>query len=316
MSRNYGKAFSISVSGLNRDLSDMSLRFEIKDWTVQTPRNAFVRIYNLSDATAQQILGSLGKMLRITAGYEGNSGQIFQGDIKFVRKGKENPTDTYCDIFAADGYKGYTKSHTNTSVKAGSTGKDIYDACLKDMAKFGLSPGYVADAVKQIKYPRQSVLYGMTRDFLRTLAQSKQCTWHILNGKVNIVPAGGTLPGASTIVLNSQSGLIGLPEQTPFGITARILLNPQVDIHSIVQIDEKSIQRAAYNPATGQGEVAQSVPNLSPVNLVDGTYHVLSVSHIGETRGNDWYADITCASTQGGSITTSQASAGYTVGPN
>ncbi|MGC8165472.1 hypothetical protein ACP3WT_28400, partial [Salmonella enterica] len=55
----------------------------------------------------------------LQAGYAGNYGIIFDGSVKQVRRGRENQTDTYLDITAADGDSAYNFAVVNTSLAAG-----------------------------------------------------------------------------------------------------------------------------------------------------------------------------------------------------
>lgn len=84
----------------------------------------------------------------------------------------------------------------------------------------------------------------MAKDTLRSVAISAGATWSIQNGAVHIVDERKPVPGNTAFVLNSQTGMISRPEQTEDGIVVRSLINPALSIHSKVQIDQSSIQRA------------------------------------------------------------------------
>ena len=298
MSRIWKRSFRLMLDGSALDLSNLRVAFEIRDQTRQSPRTAIIRVTNLSEATAQAIrTRPLPWKVSIVAGYEENVGRIFTGDVKGVRKGKENPTDTYLDIFAADGDRAYNRAVVQKTLPAGSTGKDIYDTLLKAMAPFGVSPGFAPTGLAQKTYPRAITLYGMARDHMRTLAQSVGGTWNIQNFQVNVVPTDGALPGG-VIRLNSTTGLVGLPEQTELGIIARCLINPRIDVHSVVQIDEKSIQQAATPLGYGSENIKNGAPFLASISS-DGAYKVLALDAAGDTRNNDWYQTLYCQATNG-----------------
>ncbi len=60
--------------------------------------------------------------------------------------------------------------------------------------------------------------------------------------QVTMIPRQGSRPGGA-VVLNSDSGLIGMPTQTTDGIFARCLINPSIKRGSQVQINESDIHR-------------------------------------------------------------------------
>lgn len=293
MSRQWKRAVKVTATGGGKtfDLSTMRCRFEIRDSTNQSLRTLVLRITNLSDATAQALPGKEGGKVEIQAGYEDNLGIIFTGDLKQKRIGRENPTDTYVDLYASTGDRAYGNAVVSKTLKAGSTGADIYNACLDAMKPYGITQGQIPDFLAQRKFPRPYTLFGMARSHLRTLAQSNGCTWNFRDDKLDIIPVGGTLKGDTTI-LNSRTGLVGMPEQTNLGIVARCLINPKIGINSMVQIDQKSIQQAAYDLSIG-GEPNNSEPFLASI-AADGFYRVIAIDHIGDTSGRSWYQELSC----------------------
>lgn len=109
------------------------------------------------------------------------------------------------------------------------------------------------------------------------------------NNKLNIVKHGESLPGA-VVVLNSDTGMVGMPSQTMGGIEVRCLINPEIKAGSKIKIDEASIQRQALTTNYS----AQARQYLIPDIASDGIYKVLGVVMSGDTRGTDWYQDLIC----------------------
>lgn len=66
----------------------------------------------------------------------------------------------------------------------------------------------------------------------------------------------------------------------------RCLLNPKLRIGGRIKLDNKSIQQAKTDLKMG----AQRPPKMDS----DGFYRILKVEFSGDTRGNDWYADMVC----------------------
>ncbi len=278
-------------SGKALDLSELRFRFSIRRGDTQTPNSADIRVYNLSRDTANRVKKEFTRVV-IQAGYEGNYGVIFDGTIKQVRFGRESQVDTYLDITAADGDRAYNFSMTAVSLAAGQTApNNAVQYIIKDMATHGVTQGYIPDLPGN-PLPRGKVIYGMTRDALRSLAQNTDTNWSIQDGKVNMIPLTAYMPG-DVPVITAATGMIGLPEQTPNGIKVRVLLNPTIKIGQAIQLDNKSIQQMRYGLGVNQQQENFFNELASKLND-DGFYYVMVADHTGDTRGNDWYSDLTC----------------------
>jgi hypothetical protein len=155
------------------------------------------------------------------------------------------------------------------------------------MNPHGVTQGYAPD-LGGPAYPRGRVLYGMARDHLQDLALATNTSWNISDGKSQLVPAGGYLPGQA-VVVNASTGMIGLPVQSQDGVQLRMLLNPRLKAGVMLTINNSSIQLARKDPSyQGPAEFAKTIPNLN----ADGSYRILAVDHIGDTRGKPWYSDV------------------------
>lgn len=290
MSQLFGRKASLVVAAGEKglDLSQLQFRFSVRQGDVQTPNNSIIRVFNLSDQTAQTIQKEYTRVI-LQAGYEGESnfGVIFDGTIKQIRRGRENATDTYVDIYAADGDLGLNFAVVNATLAAGASQTDQVAAVQKAFAAQGNPAGYqkLSDSTGGV-LPRGKVLFGMARDAMRNLSASGGWSWSIQDGKVQIVPLAGYLPG-DAVVLTSKTGMIGIPEQTDQGIQIKSLLNPRLRIGGLVQIDNASINRALIN-------IQFSAINLLASITDDGFYRLYVVEHSGDTRGGPWYSDMTC----------------------
>lgn len=286
----YLRSCTLVVSGLDGeglDLSALHIQFEVKQWDIQTPNSAIIRVWNLKADTSKRIEKEFTRVT-LQAGYEGaDTGVIFDGTIVYIRRGRENATDTYLDIFAADGDAAYNFAVVNASLAAGSKPEDRLKAITEAMEKYGVTQGAVPEGgLGGSELPRGKVMFGPARDQMRDLAESTLTTWSIQNGQVNVIERGGYLPDEA-VVLNSKTGMIGLPTQTEDGINVRCLLNPKIKVAGRVQIDNASIQRATVS-------LQYTAINFFPSVTDDGFYRVIVVDHTGDNRGQDWYSDLTC----------------------
>lgn len=287
--RQYLRACKLIVAtagGSGLDLSGLHIKFSIKKADAQTPNTAEIRVYNVAETTVARIRKEFSRVV-LQAGYEANLGVIFDGNIKQVRFGRENGTDTYIDIAAGDGDDAYNYAVVNTTLAAGASQRDQINAAASPMSERGVKPGYIGET-GETKLARGKVMYGMARDYMRQSAEASDTTWSIQDGKLQFVPNTGVLPNQA-VVLNSKTGLVGQPEQTNDGIKARCLLNPMLKIGGKVQINEKDVAQAKL------ADTSKDAQANKPADIAaDGFYRLLVVEHSGDTRGNDWYSDLIC----------------------
>ena len=276
------------ASGNGLDLASLRIVFKVKKSSAQTPNSAIIRVYNLSDNTAKQIKEEF-QSVTLQAGYQSNFGLIFKGNIKQVRFGRENSTDTYVDIAAGDGDQSYNFSTISTTLSAGSQQTDQINAAINTMKPNGVTTGFIDD-IDSIILPRGKVMYGMSRDYLRQSTESTDTTWSIQNEQIQIVKRTSVAPDP-VVVLTSKTGLVGVPELTNDGVSARCLLNPLIRIGGIININQRDIADAKLSNVSNDLQV-----NSAPQTTADGLYRVLVAEFTGDTFGNDWYTDITCIS--------------------
>lgn len=281
------------ATGKGLDLSEFHFKFKCVAADTESPNNASVRVYNLSRDTVKKVRSEFSTVV-LQAGYEGNFGVIFKGTIKQWRVGRENATDTYLDILAADGDVGYNFATVNaTLAPQNSAPKDRVNAIIGGFSQHGVGPGSVLLPNTGGVLPRGKVLFGMARVALRQEVWSQGATYSIQQGAINILPLSGYLPGTA-VVLNQLTGMVGQPESTVDGIKVRCLMNPRIQAGALIQIDNKSINQTIqtnpnapipYNQYTG----IQLLASVSD----DGLYRVYSAEFEGDTRGQPFYTDIT-----------------------
>lgn len=288
----YLRAFSCIIGGAGGalDFADFRVVFTIRRGDFQTPNTADVRIYNLSDNTANRVDNEFTR-IQIQAGYQSNLGLIFQGTIKQFRKGREDQKNSYLDVTAADGDEAYNFATAVGSLAAGHTAKDRWAFLNQQMAAQGVTAGDAPFLPKNASV-RGRVYCGMTKDYLRQFATDQGCAWSIQDGQLTLIQKtsfqGGRVP-----LISPQSGLIGVPEQTQNGIAVRTLLNPRLKIGQLVQI-QGTINQARLG--TSVGDQVTTNYNLQAGAKVsgDGLYYVMVAEHQGDTRGNPWYTDLVC----------------------
>jgi hypothetical protein len=284
--------FVTSSSGDVLDLSNFEIIFETSQADAETPNTAHIRVLNLAASTAKTVQKEF-QSVRLQAGYEtGNYGTIFEGQIARFRTGRLDAKDSFLDILGGDGDKAFQFAYVNKTMAAGSSMQDRMSAAAAAMQPFGVqydASGYPLPGTGGV-LPRGKVLFGLAKDQMGTTADTASATWSIQNGQVVVIPMTGYLSGEA-VVLNSGTGLIGVPEATENGVEAEMLLNPQVRIGTRVQIDNSLINQTQINQ--------QGFPRYTDINFVasttnDGFYRVLVAEHRGDVRGALWNTSITC----------------------
>jgi hypothetical protein len=300
--------------------------FTVKRGDFQTPNTLNARIYNLKDDTANKISQLEFTTVTLSAGYQypetsGNVGLLFQGTIKQFRQGRENQLDSYVDITAADSDEAYNFAPIAATVPAGSTPGSVASILQAAFASASnnqaITQGYQPEFVPN-KFVRGRVLFGMARDEARDFANQNLCKWSLQNGAVTYIPWVSYIPDGQVPVISVSTGLIGVPEQTQAGIRIKTLLNSTYKIGQLVQLDSQvnqflfALDRPSQTTNTAialQNQLAPSSGNQK------GLYYVMVANHTGDTRGQDWYMDLTCLSVDATLTNIDQAKALFAPAP-
>src|SRR5579863_1748695 len=191
----YLRQFSCIIAdatGNGIEFSEFKCSFIVRRGDLQQPNSADVRIYNLSDETANKISGTEYTRIQLQAGYAGSFGLIFQGTVKQSRKGRLDQKDSYVDITAADGDEAYNFAPVFVSLKAGTPPGGVAEALLNAMqsVKGGtqqISAGYAPNWPKN-GCIRGKVLSGLCRDEVRKFAQANGVKVSIQDGALTYIP--------------------------------------------------------------------------------------------------------------------------------
>jgi len=296
------------------ELSALRCKFTITKTTATTPDVLNARIYNMAPATMAKVIEFT--RVRVMAGYKyANFGLIFDGTVVQYRRGKENPTDTYLEIIAADGEDLLRQASIIDTLPAGSEERQALEkinSIRQELAQGNFKVEYQDPKLYTRQTTRDQVLMGQLSNLERQYMLSYGAQHYLDSGQYIMMSKTGYRPG-EMVILSPKTGLVGLPEVTPQGIQAKCLLNPKLRLGGIVQIDSNILSGVAFTPGTAsQTDANGNVipgdptggkvynPNLrgqiietaftSPV----GRYKILLMTYNGDTRGNSWYCDIVC----------------------
>lgn len=312
MTVQYIRQVEATVNGVVvRSDGDTGLRiqFATKQFTVGTPAHCNIIITNPAPKTIAAMRKERAPVT-LKAGYaDGGMGVIFQGEVLQVRNGRESISDTFVHILAKDGDTPRNYATVNKALASGHTYKDRVNVALDAFKAQGLQPGFI-DTLSTRKFPRNFVAHGMAADLMREIARANDASWFIQGGKVHLLKSQNTIPG-SVHVINADTGMVWLPEQTIQGVVVKCLLNYNIVPGSKIKLNNSSIQLAPLSPSIGAGATNELYKDGAPLALsADGTYKAWVVEHEGDTRGGNYYTNIICAA--GEAIPQTLVSSGYT----
>ncbi|WP_436663542.1 phage protein [Alicyclobacillus acidoterrestris] len=286
----YGRRYRVIVSnssGIALDVSDLHCTFDIQYVVNQQPPFSQIVIYNLNPATENFLL-NYGDRVVVEAGYDGSQyGVIFDGEVVEPIRDKADNVTYRLTINALSGNSMLTQSFSNFTVARGQSARSL----LENLASQATVPTPLGDISPQLStatLPRGKSVFGMTRDYIRQIAQGNNMTFSAHNGAINLIHAADP-PKGEILDLTPSSGLVGQPTQSDLGVSFQCLLNPAISINTLVHIDNSLIQAQTYDIGS------------KPLPLDSaGIYRVVGVEHVGDTRGNDWYTNCTTVSQAGG----------------
>ena len=271
----YGRRYKIIIGTTGTqgiEVSDLHCVFSIEKSMKGDPNPATIKIYNLAPNTKNSILTE-GSRVIIEAGYLGPQyGLIYDGDIVKALKRGGDGVNKLTEIIAQDGDVFLNSGFVSISYAAGQDSKSIIGA----MAGIGdpdITIGSMSENLSGTQLARGKAMFGQPKDYARMIAKGEGALFYVCDRKINLIKPMD-LPRDEIVSLSPSSGLIGTPEQTEDGIKAKCLLNPLLNLNKLVHIDNEYVQQSEDGGA-----------------LSTGIYKIISLKHIGDTRGNDWYTD-------------------------
>jgi hypothetical protein len=297
----FGRAFKITVTPqeggevwtvANSAWGEESLRctFRIEQLPLASMWFADIVIYNISHDT-QKLIRS-GDLVTVTAGHLApGSGLIFSGKVFQPLWDRPNETDFTLTLHCLVRLWDLEEPHISTVIPAGLSPA----AQVQWVADTAGIPVYYLDPslAKGPKNPRATSWAGPpTLFFLQMQRGTNLNFWYDFKGIVirSLEPQSDTPdiiyapPFASDVPTQTTEGLIkytliGTPQQLEDGVQFRVLLDPDMQLGKLAQIAAIYKKLALY-------------PNQKLFIDPAGIYVVAGITHIGDTRGNEWYTEV------------------------
>lgn len=281
MSKQFLRKYRILVAKGDEtvDVSDMRCKFRVEKQWAQQPNMTLLTIYNLSATTENDIIKN-AESISIEAGYDnGIFGQIFRGNIIQFYRGKEDSTTYTLNILSLDGDNFLNYGTVAFSLNRGVGQREQ----IERVAEKSSIPATIGD-IKALdnsqKLSRGKVFFGASKDYLRDASKTSNAIFDVDNNVVNIRKVD-SIPEGKAVLLNTETGLVGFPSQTDLGVNCKALINPQIIVSGLIQIDNASVNQKQI--ALGKF--------LRPL-AADGVYRVIKLTHLGDTRGQEWYTTV------------------------
>lgn len=264
---------------------------------------AQICIYNLNETTTAALLSAGGNQQGVVsgtqvaqnmevileAGYQnGKYGVIWDGYVLQPLFERENQTDFKVTLNCVLGLlsigrnfvgKTYTKEIANQRQVVLNIMRDSFTP---------ISQGAISNNLPTKNFPRAKTVFGSPRKYLSEISRDQNMSWWLgQKGLLNIGKADEDLQttSANPVVYTPTTGIVGTPQATQNGINVRLLLDPTVQVQKpmmCINLQNTQIRQVLQQVGVLPGFLSQ-----------DGTYVVIGVRYLGDTRGQDWYADVT-----------------------
>ena len=129
---------------------------------------------------------------------------------------------------------------------------------------------------------RSKVVFGCPGKYLNDMAKMGNSTFYIENNVGKFFNPNSTEGSQDAYVINKDTGMIDQPRQIDNGVEVKCLLNPSIKLGDFIKIDNKSVIAKEYEYG--------SVPYLLDR---DGIYRIIKMNAVGDSRGQDWYWNLT-----------------------
>lgn len=219
-------------------------------------------------------------------------GKIFDGQIVQAVRSKENNTDYVLTLICIDGDTFLNMNFISLSCVRGQNPRNVIDTTVSKAEKT-TQVNRVSPTISGQTLPRGKVYFGRPKDILTDVARGNNANVWINDGQVNVTKITDTYTDEA-LILTPQNGLIGYPQQIQYGVSFRCLLNPKINVLSMIQLKNTEIngmQLQMNMPGKSQPQTLQ----LDEENM----YQAYEVEHTGDTRGNDWYTTVNAYSRYG-----------------
>lgn len=300
------------------DPEALHITFEVQQAAIESPWwYADINIYNLNTATIQSLIFN-ATWVTLKAGFQTGptiAGVIYDGPILQVLYDQENVVDQritlHCQanpLVMQEGVVAFSMGVFST--QAQMLAKAAAAINLPDISQAGGTlSSYASQVLSKKAYPRGNTVFGRVGSLMSLVADDQFLTTYRDGYKAYMTDLGqpgesparpdfvyspSNPPGNNTpIPSGTTPTIIGTPRQTPQGVCFTVLLDPRLKVQippQVVQLIRTLPAQLAIQPNPAAGNMG------TPLNA-DLKFLVSQIRHCGDSRGNDWYTEVTGYST-------------------
>lgn len=294
-SEGYKQIFESNSVKNNRGLKIVG---DIKKYYAVQPPEATIDIYNLSAVEAANILNMKYKKvgdkyveqqlrIKVEAGYEyGYFGEIFDGEILKPTMIKPDPNNTQLRLTCLDGANFVAAGGTLTTTF--NDGINYYSVAeqIKNNSDIDFRLE-LSDTLKDRTVDGSFLVNGTLYDTFQELANEADVTFSFKNQTLTLQTWEEMVNSQQDVfVLNSDTGLMGIPALTNDGLTVQSVLNPNYDVLKRIKLNNAdiSINQPDYLANRELGAWLSS----------DGLYFIIELQHQFDTTTGTFCSNLKC----------------------
>lgn len=224
---------------------DITVEFEISRKFLSSSQNATFRIINLSPKTRNllqkdpYVINENRWAVQFRAGYKDTPLALcFNGWVLSATSYRRGQTDMVTELTCTDGSLAQANSFSSITIASGTTARDAILKLARDLIR---TSGQAIVGQFPQTYTRGRVLHGNTWSLI--LQESGNLAT-IDNGQLKVLNPYEVL-SAQIPVINSDSGLLGVPRRTPTSLEFEMLFEPRLLIGQLIEL--KSTLNSLYN---------------------------------------------------------------------
>ena len=292
----------------------LRMTFEVVQATIPSPWwYADINVYNLTAQDAQNILFN-ATWVTLKAGFQNGDNlysTIWDGPVLQTLYDRDMVVDQHVQIrciaspLLANNVVAFSMGVRATQLQfVGQMVNQVNANAPANVTPMSFDMGDIAkQRLNDKQYMRGNTMFGKMDSYLNTVTSDNFVQWwrdgrkgyisELSNADVtpDLIYSPPFPPDSpySTPPSGVTQSIIGTPKQTPFGVIFQVLLDPRLLVQvplQVVQLQRTLISQLAQLPNPEGGNAVTPFSN----NL---TFFVGQVVHRGDTRGNDWYTEVT-----------------------
>lgn len=290
MTELFGRAYHLEITSAegNKLICDppTQVRFLITNMPQDSVATAMIMIYGVSSEYRQLIQRWDKKRLRygtvrLSAGYDESSGEIYTGQINSVEVGR-------------DGVSVYLRLNCwSVMWTEASTGKTWGEKAraieiLQDVARsFGKPVQTIGDFSDLPVFNHGYTMpYTSSRAFLDKMKSAWRYDWLLSENRTAIIRDGATRP--TTYEINADNGMESVPRWYQKELEVDVRMNHIIQPGDLIKI------RSDFWTINYSGMYNTGLNDMANIQRRTGSFRVLSTTHQGDYWGDDWRTTLRC----------------------